>query len=139
MHRLCVRAGVTPVSPHGLRRTNTDLRALVGDPTLRALVAETDRQALGHRAGSDTMEQVYMAPELRMMRASLDGESVLRFLESQTAESAPARATSAEPATAEPAATEPTRLESPRADLTDLVKRLGGKDALRRLLEDLPE
>jgi integrase len=139
VHRMCLRAGVTPVSPHGLRRTNTDLRALVGDPTLRAMVAETDRQALGHRAGSDTMEQIYMAPELRMMRASLDGESVLRFLESQTAESAPAHAPSAEPATAAPASTVPTGMESPGADLTELVKRLGGKDALRRLLEDLPE
>ena len=74
-------------------------RSSIARHTLRALVAETDRQALGHRAGSNTMEQVYMAPELRMMRASLDGESVLRFLESQTAESAPARAPSAEPAT----------------------------------------
>lgn len=135
VNRLCMRARITVVSPHGLRRTNTDLRAIVGDPTLRALVAEKDRAALGHRAGSATMEQVYMAPELKAMRDAFDGEGVLRFLESSTAEpTMPEPALLPEP---EPALLpEPEPAPAP-PELADLLKRVG-KSALLELLARIP-
>lgn len=82
--RMCRELKITVVGPHGLRRTNTDLRDLVAEKTLASAMAESSRRDIGHRPGSSTMEGFYLSPDRLIQRDAFDTRAVLRFLEAST-------------------------------------------------------
>ena len=79
--RLCRNLGLTAVGPHGLRRTFTDLRAMVSEDALREMASAKARRQLGHAPGSSLMETTYLSPELSRDRETLNIGSVIAFLE----------------------------------------------------------